>query len=48
MANHNPLYLLELDGNNSTEEWHLVKTKKKLQQIVLVFSRSVVSVRCVF
>ncbi|XP_005914603.1 adenylate kinase 9 [Haplochromis burtoni] len=23
MANHNPLYLLELDGNNSTEEWHL-------------------------
>ncbi|XP_039454978.1 adenylate kinase 9 isoform X1 [Oreochromis aureus] len=23
MANHNPLYLLELDGNNTTEEWHL-------------------------
>ncbi|XP_063352163.1 adenylate kinase 9 [Pelmatolapia mariae] len=23
IANHNPLYLLELDGNNSTEEWHL-------------------------
>lgn len=27
MTDHNPLYLLELDGNNTPEELHSVKTR---------------------